>query len=427
MNKDCLAIDFGTSHSLVGAIVDGKAFDAIPIDPKASDPTLMRTLLYFPDASHCYYGAEAIQKFIENDLEGRLFRSFKSHLPNQNYLGTLVGNRVMPLENLVGTFLLELKKRAEAYFSRPFSSVVLGRPAKYSMDETEEGFASHRMKKAAEFAGFTDIQFVPEPLAAALDYRKEIQEPKTLLIGDFGGGTSDFTVLKVKPEGFDPSDVLAVDGCPLAGDALDSVFMSERLNQSFGAKSLYRMPLAENVLTMPKSVMDRLNKPAQIVHLKEPDTYNFIKQVQKCSLRPQDKEQIQRLFTLIEDNQIFAFFEEIEKTKKILSLSETAQFLFDYPDLETDVLFSRTEFEDWSLKVKTAIFAAMDSAIKTAGLQDSDIDVVFLTGGTAYVPFVRQVFTERFGSTKVKDKNFFHSVLSGLVQYAMHDRRSFLQ
>lgn len=419
MLNDALAIDFGTSHSLVGALVDGKAFEAIPIDPKASDPTLMRTLLYFPDASHCYYGVEAIHKFIENDLDGRLFRSFKSHLPNQNYLGTLVGNRVMPLENLVGTFLLELKKRAETHFSRSFSSVILGRPAKYSMDDTEEGFALHRMKKAAEFAGFTKIQFVPEPLAAALDYRREINKPKTLLIGDFGGGTSDFTILKVKPETFDASDVLAVDGCPLAGDALDSVFMSERLNQSFGAKSLYRMPLAENVLTMPKSVMERLNKPAHIVHLKEPETYNFIKQVQNCSLRPQDREQIQRLFTLIEDNQIFSFFEEIEKTKKKLSSAETARFLFEYPDLETEVLFSRAEFEDWSLKVKTAIFSSMDSALKMAGLKDSDIDLVFLTGGTAYVPFIRNVFTERYGSDRVKDKDFFHSVLSGLVQYAL--------
>jgi hypothetical protein len=211
-------------------------------------------------------------------MEGRLFRSFKSHLPNQNYLGTMVGKRVLSLENLVGTFLLELKKRAEKHFQRTFDSAILGRPARYSMDEVAEGFALHRMKRAAEFAGFKQVSFVPEPLAAALEYRKEIHEPKILLIGDFGGGTSDFTVLRVSPGSFRSKDVLSVEGCPLAGDALDSVFMSERLNQSFGAKSLYKLPLSGNILEMPKPIMERLNKPAHIVHLKEPETYNFIKQ-----------------------------------------------------------------------------------------------------------------------------------------------------
>jgi len=141
MIHDTLAIDFGTSHSLVGAIVDGKPIEAISLDPYSTDPTLMRTLLYFPDGETCFYGAEAIKAYIDNDMEGRLFRSFKSHLPNQNYLGTMVGKRILSLENLVGTFLLELKKRAEKYFGRSFDSAVLGRPARYSMDEVAEGFA----------------------------------------------------------------------------------------------------------------------------------------------------------------------------------------------------------------------------------------------------------------------------------------------
>lgn len=80
-----LAIDFGTSNSLVGAVQDGKRIEALPLDPQAENPTLMRTLLYFANANECHYGSTAIQKFIENDMEGRLFRSFKSHLPNLNY------------------------------------------------------------------------------------------------------------------------------------------------------------------------------------------------------------------------------------------------------------------------------------------------------------------------------------------------------
>jgi len=212
-----LAIDFGTSNSLAGAWCDGKRIEALDLDPTAKDPTLLRTLLYFPHGDLCYYGAEAIQQYIENDMEGRLFRSFKSHLPNQRYLGTFVGNRPMPLENLVGIFLLEIKKRAEAKLGTSIASAVIGRPARYAMDEVEDAFALHRMQKAAEYAGFKKVEFVAEPLAAALDLRRQLKEEKLVLVGDFGGGTSDFTLLRIGPKKFERTDVLGLDGCPAVG------------------------------------------------------------------------------------------------------------------------------------------------------------------------------------------------------------------
>lgn len=418
MSETVLAVDFGTSNSLVGAYHQGKRVEALPIDTHAQDPSLMRTLLYFPDANSCYYGSEAIEKFIDNDMEGRLFRSFKSNLPNQHYLGTMIGTRVLSLENLIGIFLLELKKRSEKLLKTEITKVVIGRPARYSMDDVADGFALHRMQKAAEFAGFKDIEFVPEPLAAALEYRRHLQSEKTVLIGDFGGGTSDFTVMKMSPKSFAKEDVLGVDGCPLAGDALDSIFMSERLNKSFGAQAGYRLPMSSNILTMPIGVIERLNKPAHIVHLKEKETYNFIREVQKCTLKDQDKELIQRLFVLIEDQQIFPFFEEIERTKKNLSSEARAQFNFDYPDLETTETFFQSEFEHWAEKVRTPIFAALDRCLSQAGLKDSQVDLVFLTGGTGHVPFVRKTFEDRFGKEKLQTSAFFHSVLSGLIEAA---------
>lgn len=417
-NETILAIDFGTSHSLVGAFHQGKRVDDLEIDPSGSDPTLMRTLLYFPHADQCFYGSEALSKFTEMEMEGRLFRSFKSHLPNKNYLGTIIDNRILTLETMIGLFLLELKKRAEKALGTTVTKAVIGRPARYSMDAVADEFAIHRMKKAAEYAGFTDVIFVPEPLAAALEFRRSIREEKIILIGDFGGGTSDFTIMKITPNEFQKKDVLAVEGCPLAGDALDSVFMSMRLNRSFGAQTKYRMPMSNNVMSMPATVMDRLNRPAQIVHLKEKETYEFIKEVRKCALKKEDQLAIDRLFVLIEDQQIFPFFEEIEKTKKTLSSHPTSHFNFDYPDLETSEVFSSVEFETGADKVKSEILAALDRCLVQAHLQDSEIDYVFLTGGTAHVPFVQQEFVRRFGADKMQTKNFFHSILSGLIESA---------
>lgn len=226
MTDTILAIDFGTSNSLVGAWQNGRRVEALPLDPASPDPTLMRTLLYFPAEDQCFYGRAAVERYIQNDMDGRLFRSFKSHLPNRNYLGTYVGDRVVTLENMIGIFLLELKRRAEASLGTHVNSAVIGRPARYSMDPASDTFALYRMTKAAEFAGFKNIEFVPEPLAAALDVRRTLKTERIVLVGDFGGGTSDFTILRIGPEAYRKEDVLAIDGCPLAGDALDSLLGS---------------------------------------------------------------------------------------------------------------------------------------------------------------------------------------------------------
>jgi hypothetical chaperone protein len=417
-NDTVLAVDFGTSHSLVGAFRNGQRVEALPIDPYSSDKTLMRTLLYFANENECYYGADALKKYSEFEMEGRLFRSFKSHLPNKNYIGTIINNRILNLETLIGLFLLELKKRAEKILDTKIEKAVIGKPARYSMDDVADGFALHRMRKAAEYAGFKEVNFVPEPLAAALDFKRQISTEKTILIGDFGGGTSDFTVMKITRGEFKKSDVLGVDGCPLAGDALDSLFMQNRLNAGFGAKTVYRMPMSENLLKMPVAVMDRLNKPAHIVHLKEKETYEFIREVQRCALKEEDKRNIDRLFVLIEDQQIFPFFETIETTKKKLSASKTAKFDFDYPEIETSDVFSAHEFETWATDVKSQIFLALERCLKQSGLSVDAIDHVFLTGGTAHVPFIQNDFKKMFGAEKLQTKNFFHSILSGLIESA---------
>lgn len=413
-----LSIDFGTSNSLVGAYHQGRRYEALTLDEKASDPTMMRTLLYFPNPDLCYYGAEAIEQYIQQDMEGRLFRSFKSHLPNQNYLGTVLDNRILTLETLIGVFLLELKKRAEKTLDTQVDKAVIGRPARYSMDSVADGFALHRMQKAAAFAGFKEVQFVPEPLAAAFDYRRQLTSEKIVLIGDFGGGTSDFTLIKLRPSGFSKDDVLAIDGCPLAGDALDSVFMSHKLNEYFGAKSRYRLPMGSNVMTMPKGVTLRLNHPAHIVHLKEKDTYEFIREVKKCSLTAKDAEAVERLFVLIEDQQIFPFFENIEKTKRALSSSNETDFEFDYPGLEISEHFTSPQFIEWAKDTRENIFASLDQCLKDGNVTAEQVDLVCLTGGTAKVPFIQKEFEKRFGPERLQTQSHFHSVLSGLTEAA---------
>lgn len=420
MSEAVLCVDFGTSHTLAGVAYpnSSKPNEKIKLEPNLSDPYLMRTLLYFPSMNECYYGSIALKKFIENEMDGRIFRSFKAHLPNKNYLGSIIDNRILNLETMIGTFLLEVKKRSEAQIGQSLTKIILGKPARYSMDVVEDEFALFRMTKAAQYAGFKDIEFVPEPLAAALEFRKNSKTEKTILIGDFGGGTSDFTILKISKNEFKKSDVLSIDGCAVAGDAFDSLFMSQRLNTTFGAKAMYQMPMSNNVFKMPFSIMERLNKPAHIVHLKEKDTFNFIKEVQKCALKTSDQKIIDRLFILIEDQQIFPFFEVIEKAKKVLSSNQTAKFEFNYPDIETTDQFTQVEFDQWSEPILAEISAALDRCLNSSKLSPVMIDSVFLTGGSAHIPSIQSIFDLRFGKNKIQTKNFFDSILLGLLESA---------
>jgi len=417
-HEPILAIDFGTSNSLVGAVYQGHKTPALPIDPNSEDPSVMRTLLYFPEPDVCYYGQKAITEFLDNDLEGRLFRSFKAHLPNQSYLGTVIDNRILSLETMVGLFLLELRKRAELVLKVPVTKAVLGRPARYSMEDVSDQFALHRMQKAAKYAGFDEIQFVPEPLAAAFDYRKNATSEKIILIGDFGGGTSDFTIMRIKPNSFAKEDVLAIDGCPLAGDSLDSVFMSQKLNQYFGAQTRYRLPMSNNVLKMPPVITTRLNNPAHIVHIKDKESYEFIREVEKCALTEKDSQSLNRLLALIEDNQIFPFFEKIEKSKRDLSSQEQSLFKFSYPDIEIEEKFFKSEFEDWALPIKEQILTSLHKCMSDAQMTPEQIDLVCLTGGTSKVPLIRSEFESIFGRAKLQTQAEFHSVTSGLTEAA---------
>lgn len=411
-----LAIDFGTSNTLAGVYRNNKV-ELLPLDLEATNPKIFRTLLYFPDSSQAFYGKKAIQEFTENDFSGRLFRSFKAHLPNPHYLGTMIDNRRLPIEEMVGLFLLEVKKRAEKVLGEKINQAIVGRPALYSLDPVKEGIATHRMEKAIQFAGFEKFQLMPEPIAAAWSLKPQLQSRQKILVGDFGGGTSDFTLIEMSSDQpFDKKDVLGLAGCPKAGDALDGLFMKNRLSRHFGAQSEYRLPMGSNVLKMPPAVTEKLQVPAWISHLREKETFEFIKNVQKCSLTEKDRKFIDQLIVLVEDQQIFSFFEEIEKNKKHLSQNDFSDFQFQVEGIEVFERLSRLEFENWAAPLTSEIMKPFDEMLMNCGVKAHDIDLVCLTGGTAQAPMIRQALINRLGPDKLVSSDFFGSVISGLTQ-----------
>jgi len=412
------AIDFGTSNSLLAAARDGKALPPIALDPFAKDPTVLRTLLFFPTAKEVFYGAQAIQEFVKHDLEGRFIRSIKKYLPMRSFVGTFVENRPLHLENIIGVFLGEVRRRANAHFGEDVDSVILGRPARFATDDVDDQFAQRRLEKAAQLAGFKHIDFFEEPLAAAFDLRGRISKPLRVLVADFGGGTSDFTVMHLKPDAFHRDDVLGLGGISLAGDAYDGSLMRGFVAKHLGSRVRYKVPFGSNELTMPVQLMEKLCSPADFILLQKPEIIDFFKQVQSWSLGPEDRRIMTQLFTVIDDHLAFDLFERIEGAKRILSLGNDARITYEYPDVRIDEPLTTAQFGEASQSISDRILKSLDDTLAQAQLSADEIDVVYCTGGTAHIPFLRDPIAARFGTEKLQSQNFFHSIISGLARRA---------
>lgn len=411
------AVDFGTSNSLLSAASAEATCPPIPLDAAAADPTVLRSLLFFgQERFSC--GAAAISDFVANGMQGRFIRSIKKYLPDRSFSGTQIGHRVVTIEDLIGRFLREMREQANRHFDADVARVVLGRPAKFSADPSEDRLAEERLERAARIAGFREVSFCPEPVAAAHDFHLELDRGAVVLVADFGGGTSDYTIVRMRPEGFSPSDVLSLGGVSVAGDALDGSLMRHKIARHFGAEVTYRVPLGSNQLTMPRSIAEKLCSPADMTVLQHRDVLTFLRDVKAWSLGSEDRQRMDHLLCLVEDSLAFRLFEEIERSKCALSGEAATEFRFDYPSMHIRERIAREEFEAGSERQIDAILGALDRTVADAGLSFDDIDVVCCTGGTARVPALRRGIERRFGEGKVRQLRSFHSVVQGLAERA---------
>lgn len=412
------AIDYGTSNSLLGAASATETLPLAPLDADASDPTVLRSILYFPSQREVYYGKRAIQEFIARDMEGRLIRSIKKYLPIRSFIGTYVDERPMNLEDIIAAFLREMRKRANEKFGADVDSVVMGRPARFSDNEEDDAFAQYRLERAAREAGFKNIDFFAEPIAAAFGFRKKMQGEKIVAVVDLGGGTSDFTVMRLDQGNYRASNVLSIGGISIAGDALDSALMRSRIIPHFGANVMYRVPFGSNILKMPTSLMEKLCSPPDIQLLRKRDTMEFFKNVQSWSLKKADQQKMDNLFSLLENQLGFSVFEEIEGTKRRLSDASETEFQYSYPGMEIKERVTRPEFDGYVGERVGSILSTLDETLKQAQVEAADVDVVVCTGGTARVPVIYEGLVQRFGAAKIEHHNSFHGVVEGLRERA---------
>jgi hypothetical chaperone protein len=411
------AIDFGTSNSLLAAVGPDFTTETIAVDQAAADPTVFRSILFFSEQSEWSFGADALRRYVEDGMRGRFLRSLKRFLPMASFEETRMGSKNVRLEELIGIFLREMRRRANERLSCDVRRVLLGRPARFAPEPLADALAEQRLIAAAQFAGFEEVHFCPEPVAAAYDFQSRLDAPKVVLVADFGGGTSDFTVARLGVSA-GAVEVLSMGGVSVAGDVLDGTIMRHKVSRHFGSEVTYRAPFGSNVLKMPRALMEALCSPADTCLLARRDVMSFLRDVQSGSLGPNDKDHIDQLVTLIEDALGFQVFESIEHAKRELSSHDETMLYFDYPSIDIREAITRAEFVTFCDAPVSAVFASLDRTLAESGLRAADIDLVCCTGGTARVAAIAAGILERFGAEKIVRLRSLHSVISGLAARA---------
>lgn len=416
---DAWGLDFGTTNSALALSSESKVA-MIGIDPFNRADKIMRSVIYFDNEGGVFVGQEAINKYTDNGGEGRFMQSIKSFLPNMLFEHTTINRKQYELEDLIAILLKNIKSRAEKSEKREMENVVIGRPVVFSEDKDRDALAETRLLKAAEKSGFKQIVFQLEPIAASLAFESTLPggEERIALVGDFGGGTSDFSVVRLHGGNSHRSDrvndILSLGGVYVAGDAFDSMLMWEKVAKYFGKDAKYQS-MTGQWLEMPASIMFKLKNWHLIPQLRSRKVREVIRGIKYSADNP---ELIENLEHLIEDNFGFMLFQAIEKAKIELSSYDSSKIAFNERQLNIAEEVTKQEFEIFIKDHVSKIEACIDDTVSRAGLEPRDIDVVLTTGGTSYVPRVKNAFMSRFGQKKLKQMEAFTSVAHGLGIYA---------
>lgn len=437
-----IGIDYGTSNTVAAALeTDGRA-RVLQLDPDsgASDPCLLKSLLYFPDRNQSFFGKKAIDQYFDLGMEGRFLQSIKRLLPNPEFTGTSLFGRHAGIEALVARFLQDLRLRIEKEVGSVAGiPIFFGRPARYSQDSSREGLAVVRFKRAIEMAGFDleRVRLVEEPVAAmvaattgkthstkaaqSLAGSDASEKGPVTLIADLGGGTSDFTLFqkvstRVQPQGI---HTFAVHGVSVAGDALDSNFFVAKLQERFGAGIRYQRPFSSNILTMPTALMKLLPKWHHHAFLRERATWNFILVLRKELVDPEQKPLLENLITLVEDNLGYRLHLSVEDLK--LRLSQEAKSDFGFKSYPIDIAFDvpRAEFESIIGVSVDAIGATALETCRIGRVNPEEVEALQFTGGTSKVPLIRERLSKLFPRAKLVDQDTFTAVAEGLALHGL--------
>ncbi len=441
-----IGIDFGTTNSSV-AYYDGQKLHLIELDAANENPHVLPSLIYLDREYRTLLGTQAANEYlaretgrrivwerkeihpieiivggagsspirywhdlyIDTDVgaHGRLLQSVKTALRDPRYEGTDIFDRYFTLDELIAIVLHSMKASAEAQLGETCDSVVLGRPVRFCDTPEDTLRAEEILYKAALFAGFRDISFQMEPIAAAHLHHMASEKREIALVFDFGGGTLDLTIAEVG--GAQPPRVIATRGVLVGGDDLDRRIMLSLLKY-FGQGTR-----VDGGLDFPPDYLDLLHAWQTMPELSRPMPLERIRKFQKTSDNPQA---MRALETLVTQNIGFDLFRHIERTKKALTDNLLARLDYDYESIAIHERILRRAFEEMIELELINVAQELRQVVRDAGLRLDQVDVVLRTGGASLVPAFVNLLESLFGHDKIREMDPLTSVVGGMAVVA---------
>ena len=407
-------LDFGTSNSAIGVAREGTA----ALAPIEAGNTLIPSAVFFDyeTLGWVLFGNEAISAYV-GQTEGRLMRALKSILGSPLIDDeTSLGGRKVPLREVVEIFVRHLKQKAEAFAGQEITSAVHGRPVRFVDDDDKaDARAQVVLEAIARQAGFRDVTFVYEPIAAAHQYEQTVQKEELVLIADIGGGTSDFSVVRVGPQRRGRADrgddVLANAGVRVGGTDFDTALSLAAVMPLLGLGS----KLVEKNLPMPNAPYHEL---ATWPTINFAYTYKNERALAELASLAREPKKVERLLKVVRQRLGHRLAFAVEDAKIALSAEQRAAVPLSFLEASLAITATRVGFD-------RAIDARLDRLHKTAsdciaaaGLKPPAIDTIFLTGGSSRVPSVRAAIGRAAPSARLAGGSDLLSVALGLTQMA---------
>ncbi len=413
--RPTVGIDFGTTNTVV-ALNDGRGQASLVSFPHREDAIVaFRSALSFqeprPGERVVEAGPFAIEAYVEDPAETRFIQSFKSYAASPLFTETRVLNKRFTFEDLLSAFMFKLRDHAGGALDDLPPQVVVGRPVAFAGLQPDETLAVTRYQAAFERLGFTDISYAYEPVAAAFFFARSLAQDATVLVADFGGGTSDFSLVRFeRRDGVLKSTPLSNAGVGLAGDAFDYRIIDNLVSPALGKGTSYKS--FDKILPVPNRYYAAFARWEQLALLRGSKTLAEIRRLIREALDP---DRIEKLVELLEENYGYRLYQSVSALKEALSAQDTATFLFEAGSIRIEREVKRETFERWIAPELAAMSGAVDQALERAGLTGAQVDKVFLTGGTSFVPAVRRIFSERFGEAKLEAGGELVSIATGLA------------
>ncbi|MET0294175.1 MAG: Hsp70 family protein [Phenylobacterium sp.] len=418
-----VGIDFGTTNTVVALAEAGRPARLVRFTAPEAELFAFRSALSFhqpdedPTARIVEAGPWAIEAYAEDPADTRFIQSFKSFAASESFSETEILRRRYRFEDLLSAFLLRLRDHAGAQLAELPARVIVGRPVVFAGAAPDAGLAMARYETAFRRLGFTEILYAYEPVGAAFFFARALDHDATVLVGDFGGGTSDFSIIRFTREGGKVrAEPLGRAGVGVAGDAFDYRIIDRLVSPELGKGSDYAT--FGKVLPIPNKYYAAFARWDQLALLRASREMREIRALVREAREP---EKLRRLVEVLDENYGYHLYRAVSRLKEALSVHDRAEFRFEAGTIAIVREVERAEFEGWIAPELLQIERAVDAALADAGMGPEDIDRIFLTGGSSLVPAVRRLFHKRFPSERIETGAELESIASGLALMGWED------